>query len=226
MPKSDEKRRDDFPQPIKTLLAKRVNFRCSNPECRQPTIGPGMKKSATVSIGVAAHISGAAPNGPRFNAVLTADERKSADNGIWLCRRCDKIIDSDENAYSEELLQDWKQTAEATTHLELKGLKAVRDNQALLRKLESDMPALFAEMRTDLAEHPSAGIFVLIKREWSFNGDPNNVILMYYFNDHPHLRPMVQVLENRELVRNVTHTNVERFRMEEAFVDYLKTDPP
>ncbi|QQP93245.1 hypothetical protein IGS68_29430 (plasmid) [Skermanella sp. TT6] len=226
MPKSDEKRRDDFPQPIKTLLAKRVNFRCSNPECRQPTIGPGMKKSATVSIGVAAHISGAAPNGPRFNAVLTADERKSADNGIWLCRRCDKIIDSDENAYSEELLQDWKQTAEATTHLELKGLKAVRDNQALLRKLESDMPALFAEMRTDLAEHPFSRDFVLIKREWSFNGDPNNVILMYYFNDHPHLRPMVQVLENRELVRNVTHTNVERFRMEEAFVDYLKTDPP
>lgn len=56
------KRRDDFSTKTVEILAKRVTYCCSNPECRKPMIGPNVNK--TTSIGVAAHIRAAAPRGP------------------------------------------------------------------------------------------------------------------------------------------------------------------
>jgi hypothetical protein len=60
-------------------------------------------------------------------------------NGIWLCGICAKLVDSDVSAYPEALLRDWKETAEATALLEIKGLKVVPDKRALLRKLEGEL---------------------------------------------------------------------------------------
>ena len=51
--------RDDFPLPTKELLAERVAYRCSNPECRQVTSGPQKDPTKSVNIGVAAHITAA-----------------------------------------------------------------------------------------------------------------------------------------------------------------------
>ena len=43
---------------------------------------------------------------------MTPEERSSIENGIWLCRSCARLIDSDERVYSVELLRMWKYAAE------------------------------------------------------------------------------------------------------------------
>jgi hypothetical protein len=43
------KRRDEFLDDTKDLLAKRVGMRCSNPNCRQPTSGPNAMRGFTVA---------------------------------------------------------------------------------------------------------------------------------------------------------------------------------
>lgn len=104
--------RDDFRLKTKEELAKRVAYRCSNPHCRKPTIGSKESDNGTVSIGEAAHICAAAQGGKRYDRNMSAEERASINNGIWLCRNCAALIDRDENFYSVEMLQTWKQFAE------------------------------------------------------------------------------------------------------------------
>jgi hypothetical protein len=104
--------RDDFTTTTIDLLARRVGFRCSNPLCQRPTIGANSSPRGVANIGVAAHITAAAPRGKRYDANLTKDERKDFANGIWLCQACAKLIDSDELKYSIDLLRNWKIEAE------------------------------------------------------------------------------------------------------------------
>lgn len=91
--------RDDFSQPVKQMLAERVNFHCS--VCDAPTLGP---KTGTTnkrfSVGKAAHIKAAAKNGPRYDKNQTPAERKAIENGVWACATCADIIDRDADAYS------------------------------------------------------------------------------------------------------------------------------
>lgn len=70
--------------------------KCSNPNCRRETKGPHSNPQKRVSIGEAAHITAAAEGGPRYNPDLTPEERSSIENGIWLCKSCARMIDSDE----------------------------------------------------------------------------------------------------------------------------------
>jgi hypothetical protein len=104
--------RDNFAPAVKTAIAQRVNFRCSNPTCGAPTAGPRLDPGKALNIGVAAHIIAAAARGPRFNTSLPAEERKAATNGIWLCQNCAKLIDNDEVRFPEGLLRRWKAVAE------------------------------------------------------------------------------------------------------------------
>jgi hypothetical protein len=59
--------RDEFSTETKDILAKRVGQQCSNPNCRRQTSGPQVHPRKTLNIGVAAHISAAAPGGPRYD---------------------------------------------------------------------------------------------------------------------------------------------------------------
>ena len=77
--------RDDFSQKTKDTLSERVGGKCSNPNCRRETKGPHSDAQKRVSIGQAAHITAAAPGGPRYDPNLTPDQRKDIDNAIWLC---------------------------------------------------------------------------------------------------------------------------------------------
>jgi hypothetical protein len=104
--------RDDFSPEVKDILAKRVGMRCSNPNCRQPTSGPQEDPQKVLNIGVAAHITAASPKGPRYDKKLTADERASVENGIWLCQNCGKLADNDPPRYPTDLLCRWKQLSE------------------------------------------------------------------------------------------------------------------
>lgn len=104
--------RDNFPKITKEILAKRVGYKCSNPNCRKITIGPHSTENKVLNLGVAAHITAASYGGPRFSAEMTTDERKSLKNGIWLCQNCAKLIDTDLNEYTTKELLNWKLIAE------------------------------------------------------------------------------------------------------------------
>lgn len=70
-------------------------------------------------IGVAAHISGAAPGGPRYRAELTSAQRRSIENGIWLCADHSVLVDRDERAYTEEVLRRMRDNHETTVARQL-----------------------------------------------------------------------------------------------------------
>lgn len=104
--------RDNFLQKTIETLKTRVAHRCSNPNCRIVTAGPTIDIGKANIIGEAAHLSAAAPGGPRYDAAMLPNQRKSIENAIWLCSNCSDLIDKDPNAYPIELLKEWKQTAE------------------------------------------------------------------------------------------------------------------
>ncbi len=116
--------RDDFLQQTLDTLAKRVGARCSNPRCRKLTTGPRSEASRSVNIGVGAHITAAAPGGPRFDPLLTADQRRAIENGIWLCQNCAKLVDNDSTLYPAGRLREWKIGAEQAARDELEGRPA------------------------------------------------------------------------------------------------------
>ena len=78
--------RDEFSAPTKRLLEKQSGNHCSNPSCRRVTSAASSDGQTVMSIGEASHITAAAPGGPRYDATLTSEERKSPENGIWLCK--------------------------------------------------------------------------------------------------------------------------------------------
>ena len=114
--------RDEFDDKTKEILARRVGFRCSNPNCRKLTSGPQADPAKAVNIGVAAHITAASQGGPRYDARLPSEERKSIDNGIWLCQNCAKLVDNDEQRYTTDLLIEWKRLSEQAALLEVENL--------------------------------------------------------------------------------------------------------
>ena len=113
--------RDDFSLAVKRICAERVVYRCSNPKCRRLTSGPQRDPSKSLNLGVCAHITAAAPGGPRYDSKLSVEERKSIDNAIWLCQYCAKLVDNDELRYSVGKLRQWKHIAEQDTLSEVEG---------------------------------------------------------------------------------------------------------
>jgi WD40 repeat protein len=127
--------RDDFTKVVIEALAKRVGFICSNPSCGQLTVGPQEEPSRTITIGVAAHMTAAAPGGPRYDSALSSDERRSITNGIWLCQSCAKLIDSDETRFTVQLLGEWKARAELQALEKIHGAVPVGTKVATLRHI-------------------------------------------------------------------------------------------
>ena len=121
--------RDDFSQSVKDLLGNRVGWKCSNPNCRKPTRGAGVEKTNIINIGVAAHITAASKGGPRYDENITVQERKSFENGIWLCQSCSKLIDSDEIRYTVDKLKRWKDISEQIAVLELEDVTVLKNDK-------------------------------------------------------------------------------------------------
>lgn len=112
-------KRDDFLVSTKELLANRVGRKCSNPMCRKLTCGANDDPEKCTNIGVASHICAAAKGGPRYDASMTPQERRSFENGIWLCQSCSKLIDTDTTRYTKETLSSWKRIAEELSIMEV-----------------------------------------------------------------------------------------------------------
>lgn len=53
---------------------------------------------------------------------MTADQRRSVENGIWLCQNCARLIDVDGARFSTNVLRRWRYEAERTAQAELAGL--------------------------------------------------------------------------------------------------------
>ena len=114
--------REDFSASLKDSLSRRVNLCCSNPGCGKPTAGPHTDPTRALNIGVAAHITAAAPRGPRYDITLSNAERAAFDNGIWLCQNCAKLIDNDPTRFPATLLRRWKAKAETKAMNGLSGV--------------------------------------------------------------------------------------------------------
>ena len=107
-------KRDDFTTITVRKLAERAGYFCSNPYCKKFTVGPNENDDEnSTKIGIAAHICAAAEGGPRYDASQTPSERKSIQNGIWLCGNCSILIDKNNgDDYPVEWLKEWKKQHE------------------------------------------------------------------------------------------------------------------
>lgn len=112
---------EDFTRVVKRQLRDRVANYCSNPSCGILTVAAKQSDNSGISnIGEAAHICAVQPNGARYSSAMTPSERKSIENGIWLCSACHHIIDTDPMSYSIETLKQWKTQAELKAITSLK----------------------------------------------------------------------------------------------------------
>lgn len=126
--------RVNFRKKTKDLLAKRAGFLCSNPECKNQTVGPSSLEASSINLGVAAHISAASPKGARYNSQISDSERITIDNGIWLCSNCSILIDRDKDKYTMELLYEWKKKRELEVSITLKSNESNNTNAKTVRK--------------------------------------------------------------------------------------------
>jgi len=213
--------RDDFSSKIKDTLSKRVGMHCSNPDCKALTSGPNSSEDKSTSIGVAAHITAASIKGPRYDPSMTSKERSSIKNGIWLCQSCSKLIDSDPLRYTVELLKEWKSQAENETDLELTKKNGSKTSTGF-DKIFRLMPALINEFIKDIKLNPMLREFILQGRGWVYNSGGRK-LLVYYFEDHEDLEAKIRLLQNNNLVDDITFNNTKRFVFREEFVEILNS---
>lgn len=124
-----------FNRSVVDVLSKRAANTCSNPECNAVTAGPAGDHDRAVLVGEAAHIYGARPGSARFHREMNDAERSDITNGIWLCRNCHKMIDSDIVQYPPELLFEWRRDHESDVRKKL-GKSGILQQKVIERRLE------------------------------------------------------------------------------------------
>jgi hypothetical protein len=83
--------------------------RCAFPNCRTDIV-----KGGTI-LGEICHIKSARPNGPRYDALQSPEDRHGYDNLILLCANHHTVVDDDEEAYTVARLAKMKSDHEAST---------------------------------------------------------------------------------------------------------------
>jgi hypothetical protein len=135
--------RDNFPPKIRRAVALRASYRCSFTGCGKPTVGPSDESSTAVAlIGVAAHICAAAPGGKRHAALMSAVERSSIENAIWLCADHARLIDCDDRAFTVAALQEMKRDHEKRCASELRAQSSSSTPDAGLFAIGPDVVCL------------------------------------------------------------------------------------
>ena len=129
-----------------------------------------------------------------------------------------KLIDDDELSYPPALLHEWRDTSEHMAALEARGFAIRRASP--FPDLERKMPALVAEMRADLTKHPLTRQFIIMSKNWSYNGG-RTPLFMYFLEDHPDLPSMMTIMEHKGAIYSIKFNNVDRYNFNEDFVDYL-----
>ena len=120
---------------------------CSNPSCNVLTSGPHAQPDKAVNLGVAAHICAASPGGKRYNPNMTPEKRGGIENGIWLCQNCAKLIDSDEQKYTIELLNRWKKEQELRAREGLQGSNQnIREIAEVVNKVDRKIDSIATDI--------------------------------------------------------------------------------
>lgn len=109
---------------IKRLYAKSSN-QCAFPKCTAPIIVDG------IAVGEICHIKARRKKGPRYDASLSAADKDSYGNLLLLCRTCHKLVDSNPDLYTSELLADIKRLHETAGECEITP-QVANDAQLLL----------------------------------------------------------------------------------------------
>ena len=115
---------------VKRLFALSSN-RCAYPGCQLPIV-----EDAGAVTGAVCHIKARSEGGPRYDPKQTPEERHSFANLILLCARHGKLIDSDPNAHTVEVLTQMKAAQERSGSIELSRSDATKA-QALLQDYRS-----------------------------------------------------------------------------------------
>lgn len=104
--------RYEFSSKAKKEIAGRAGYRCSFTGCDALLIGPN--GDTAIEMGECAHIYAAAGQGPRGQANLSEEAIKSVENGIYLCHKHHKLIDSQEGStkYDAQTLLQMKEAHE------------------------------------------------------------------------------------------------------------------
>jgi hypothetical protein len=100
-----------FSREISRSLCDRVGTVCSNRACRAPTLETAQGASTAVE-GRAIAIHSCSPDGPRYDAAQTEDERISIHNAVWLCGVCAALVEADEVKFPAPVLRAWRADAE------------------------------------------------------------------------------------------------------------------
>ena len=168
----------DFSKNTIETLAKRAAYKCSNPDCRVNTVGPNSNPKKSTKIGEAAHILGARENSKRYNPNMTDAARAEITNAIWLCSNCHKLIDTDDQKYTSEVLFIWRELHEQYTQFELGNAtnKIQYEKQVSKLSLFQDYPPI---IRRIVIDKPDGW-------EWRLAAE-----LMRYFN-----QPLFRQLED------------------------------
>jgi energy-coupling factor transporter ATP-binding protein EcfA2 len=103
----------------------RAGQMCSFPICSRTTSGPASQAHTSANIGKAAHIYSAAEGGPRGTGGLSFEQRRSIENGLWLCGIHADLIDKNHGLdYPANLLLRYKSLHEERVRRERDGISA------------------------------------------------------------------------------------------------------
>jgi hypothetical protein len=125
--------RDNFSGKVQRILEERAGHQCS--VCHKATSGPSTDSRRAGKDGIAAHITATSPKGPRFDPTLSPEERRSEENGIWVCTRHDREIDTDSPGYSIKTLKGLKGLREERAAKELGQPLSTEDQSACVIEL-------------------------------------------------------------------------------------------
>jgi hypothetical protein len=132
-----------FTDAVKQVVARRTGYRCSNPRCRKPTMGPhSIDPDGFEYVGESAHICANQPKGERYDSDQTMEQRGSIANAVHLCCTCHTLVDKPkaaERGYTSSLMREWKQQAEARAEI---ALLRGEGTESLLGELQAEVKLL------------------------------------------------------------------------------------
>ena len=217
--------RDDFNQKTKDILAGRVCFGCSNPECRKRTSGPGEQPDKAVNIGVAAHITAASEGGPRYDPFMSADERSSAENGIWLCQNCTHLIDTDPGKYPIELLYRWKRQTESEARASIGRRSGMSSDELLLLSEAETLCGDAVEYLRYIVEKDDTHLLrdvVLLPNKNVMFGVWSGIHSTIYYEERPLLKQQFRWLHEQGFLDKLNDkTDIPLYRIRNSFYRWL-----
>lgn len=101
----------EFSKSVRSIVAKRAAYICANPACRSTTLHlADIDHGKVVFRGRVTHICALAENGARHDELMSGNQRKGANNAIFLCTKCVELVNRNKGFdYPATLLRAWKE---------------------------------------------------------------------------------------------------------------------